>query len=630
MCGIAGMLLASGREVDPSDVEAMGRTLEHRGPDNFGSFVQGHYGVSHTRLSILDLSDAGNQPFRDGRYSLIYNGEIYNFLELRQQLIARGISLRSTSDTEVLFQHLITFGVEPTLPRLNGMFAFTFYDAHNDTLYVCRDRLGIKPLVYTLRNGDFFWASEVKALRPAVDVEIDPIRVMLSSAVQFDGRNAKTVFRGVRNVEPGTYLVVKPGQAPVAHVYHDFADEISESEYRRLDKLSMPDVVEQLRELMVNSLRGMLLSDAPMGVFASGGVDSSLIAAMALQQKPGLSLFTSNVVGKNSEIEDARLLSRAIGTHLHEADYSPEYVLDRWARATWYYEAPIIQHMNALPLGDVAELARRQRVKAVLTGEGSDELFLGYSNYVAKRYRKFGAPVEWMKSMYGIVPPARRYLFPKKGSDMNRFFSDLAGDFEAEQNRSKFDQAYSFLPEDKRRDQLSTPRLLQFHLASLLHRNDRMGMMAGIESRFPFLDNHILRFGLNLPARFKIERIRKIHNRRHPFLLDKAIVRHVCEGVVPNEILHKIKVGFPTNSLETLVLKPDFFKGGYVEEVFELTGANLERLMSKEKMFFAARMASVEVFGRLFAYEQKPEEVTAHLQSYAHVDPALQTRWAIT
>lgn len=630
MCGIAGMLLAPGRTVDRHRLEAMGHTLDHRGPDNFGCLVADHYGVSHTRLSILDLSSAGNQPFVDDRYSLIYNGEIYNYLDLRDELLDMNIELESTSDTEVLFRHLALFGVEKTLSKLNGMFAFTFFDSHEDVLYVCRDRLGIKPLVYTCRNGDFFWASEVKALKTVVDVTVDPIRLMLSSSVLFDGRGRKTVFRDVDNVEPGTFLVVKAGQQPRAHRYHDFADEISESDYRRLDRLEMRDVVDNLRELLEASLRGMLLSDAPMGVFASGGVDSSLIAAMAFRQKSGLSLFTADVVGQYSEVEESRLLSRVVGTSLYEAAYPEDAMLDRWARATWYYEAPIIQHMNALPLGDVAQLARETGVKAVLTGEGSDELFLGYPNYVARRYQKLGAPVAALKAMYGIIPSVRRYLFPRGESDMNQFFPRLMTNFEEDLNRAKYDDAYAFVPERRRKDHLSTTELMEFHLASLLHRNDRMGMMAGIESRFPFLDNDIVRFALNLPARFKIQTVPRVHNRRHPFLLDKAIVRHLSEGIVPREILHKVKIGFPTHAHQSLVLQSKFFTGGYVEEVFDLTPQGRDELMSERNMFFAARMASVEVFGRLFEYGQSPDEVTDHLRTFAHIDPSLHTRWAIT
>ena len=203
------MLLAPGKRVDDARLTQMGATVEHRGPDNFGSYVRENYGVAQTRLSILDLSDAGNQPFFDDRYSLVYNGEIYNFVDLGEQLLAQGVRFEGTSDTEVLFHHLIKFGVDATLRVLQGMFAFSFFDSREHTLYLCRDRLGIKPLSYTSHDGDLFWASEVKALASACPVEIDPVRLLLSTNLQFDGRNDHTAFHNVDNVPPGSYLVIR-------------------------------------------------------------------------------------------------------------------------------------------------------------------------------------------------------------------------------------------------------------------------------------------------------------------------------------------------------------------------------------------------------------------------------------
>ena len=626
MCGIAGMLLGKGKIADRLRVEAMGWTLVHRGPDHFGCYADQNYAVSQTRLSILDLSAAGNQPFVNDRYTLVYNGEIYNYLDLRENILDQNINLEGTSDTEVLFHHLICFGVEATLKKLKGMFAFSFYDSEEEVLFVCRDRLGIKPLVYIRQDDDFFWASEVKALAKVANVEIDPIRLLISADYMFDGRNEQTVFRSVKNVLPGSYLVVKAGQEPVSHSYHDLTEEISEDYYKSLDKLTLPEVVNRFNELLEQSIRSMLISDAPMGVFASGGIDSSLIAAMAFQQKPELSLFTSNVVGKYSEIEDARLLSRAIGTPLHEADYGHDQILSTWARSTWFYEAPIITHVNALPLGEVAELARQEKVKAVLTGEGADELFLGYPIYVARRYKKLTMPVDLLIKLYGVIPSARRFLFPKDTSNIHSFFAQLISNFEEKINEDKFVNAYGFLPESKRQDQIATTTLIRSHLISLLHRNDRMGMMAGIESRFPFLDDEIIRFALNLPVKFKIRRTGKVHNRRHPFLMDKAIVRETCKGNIPDAIANKVKMGFPTHGHQSMVVQSGFFDDGYLEDVFQLSKSGKEQLLSSNWRFFAAKLASLEVFGRLFEYEHSPEEITEHLQKFVTIDQTLSSK----
>ena len=629
MCGIAGVLRPPGQVVDQAALERMGGALRHRGPDNAGSFSDRNYGIAHTRLSILDLSPAGNQPFVDGRYSLVYNGEIYNYPDLRQELLDRGVELTGTSDTEVLFRLLILDGVDRTLPRLRGMFAFSFHDAEEQTVYLCRDRFGVKPLVYRYRDGELLWASEVKAISRACPLEIDGTRLLQSITAMFDGRGEHTVFRHVRNVPAGSYLVAHAGEAPVAHRYHRWTDEIDEAAYRELNALPMGAIVERFEALVRTSVKRMLLSDAPMGVFVSGGIDSSLIALTAVAEDPDLALFTANVVGRYSEIEDARLLSRSLGADLHEASYRPDDVLREWPRATWHYEAPLVAHMNSMPLAVTAELAQRTGVKAVLTGEGSDELFLGYAPYVARRYRKLAAPVNLMIKAYGLVPGARRFLFPRPDSRAAQFFPKLLSDFEEDAAKDGFEDAYGFLPPGKRRDHLSTTSLLTSHLASLLHRNDRMGMLAGIESRFPFLDEDLVRFALNLPAKFKLRPVPRIYNRRHPFLMDKAVVRHAAKDLLPRALTSKVKFGFPTYAHHSLVIDKGFFDGGFVEETFELSKAAEEQLVSDRYRYFGALLASVEVFGRLFEHRSTPDEVKEHLERHVRIDETMNSKVAM-
>ncbi|WP_413717403.1 asparagine synthase (glutamine-hydrolyzing) [Silicimonas sp. MF1-12-2] len=628
MCGLAGILCGTDRELDPSVLFKMGEALIHRGPDNTGVHTEGRFGVVHTRLSIIDLSDAGNQPFRNSRFTLVYNGEIYNYLELRDDLEKRGIAFDGASDTEVLFHALIEFGVDGALRRLRGMFAFAFFDGREQILFLCRDRLGIKPLHFLEKNGDMYFASEVKAIAQATSVDIDPIKLLFSAAYMFDGSSQQTVFRGIRSVLPGTYLTVRPGQAPKSHTYYHLSEDISAEEYRQHERASREEIDARFVGLLDTSIQRMLMSDAPMGVFASGGIDSSLIAAMALEKNPELRLFSANVVGKYSEIEDARLLSREIGSPLAEAKFGEDRLNFSWARSTYYYELPIVTHFNALPLGDVAEVARRENVKAVLTGEGADELFLGYPVHVARRYQKLKLPVELMIRLYGIVPMVRRYLFPKEEGNMFVNFGKLVSNFEEEIDEARFEAAFAFLPKAKRSDQLATAKLLRCHLPSLLHRNDRMGMMASIESRFPFLDEDIIRFALNLPARFKIRTVPRIHNRRHPFLVDKAIVRQACVGRVPDAIAKKVKMGFPTFGHQSMVVKPGFFDGGFIEDVFELSGAGKAELLSAENRFFAAVFASLEVFGRLYGLGESQEAVTEKLNRYIEIDQSLSSKAA--
>ncbi len=508
------------------------------------------------------------------------------------------------------------------------MFAFSFFDAREQTVYLCRDRFGVKPLVYRSRDGELIWASEVKAIAEARALDIDGTRLLQSIGAMFDGRGEHTVFRHVRNVPAGTYLVARAGEPPVAHRYHRWTDEISEKSYRELDSQSRSSIVERFEALLQTSVKRMLLSDAPMGVFVSGGIDSSLIALTAVAEDPDLALFTANVMGRYSEIDDARLLSRSLGAELHEVSYRPDDVLREWSRATWHYEAPLIAHMNSMPLAVTAELAQRTGVKAVLTGEGSDELFLGYAPYVARRYRKLAAPVNLMIKAYGLIPGVRRYLFPRPDSRVAQAYPKLLSNFEEDTAKASFEEAYGFLPPSKRRDHLSTTTLLTSHLASLLHRNDRMGMLAGIESRFPFLDEELVRFALNLPTKFKLRPVPRIYNRRHPFLMDKAVVRHAARDLLPRELTSKIKFGFPTYGHHSLVIDKQFFEGGYVEDEFGLSQEAVEQLVSDRFRYFGALLASVEVFGRLFEHRSTPDEVSAHLQRNIRIDEAMDSKKA--
>ena len=506
------------------------------------------------------------------------------------------------------------------------MFAFSFFDAEAQTVYLCRDRLGVKPLVYRYRDNELFWGSEAKAITGVCRLEIDRTRLLQSTGSLFDGRGEQTVFRHLKNVPPGGYVMARAGQPPTLHRYHEWTDEVSESTYRELNAESMPAIVQRFVLLMRASTKRMLLSDAPMGVFVSGGIDSSLIATLAYDEDPELALFTADVVGKYSEVEDARRLAGSLGAHLHEATYGRDDVLREWSRGTWHYEAPLINHMNALPLGVTAELAHRTGVKAVLTGEGSDELFLGNPPYVARRYKGLAAPVELLIKMYGVVPGVRQYLFPRDDSKVDLFFPKLTTNFEHEAVEARFTEAYAFLPPSKRGDHLSSSRLLTSHLVSLLHRNDRMGMMAGIESRFPFLDEDVVRFGLNLPAKFKIRRVPRVFNRKHPFLMDKALVRQAASDVLPRDLTSKVKFGFPTYSHHSLVIDKGFFAGGYVEDAFELSEGAQEQLVSDRFRYFGALMASVEVFGRLFESGHTPDQVTSHLEQHVRVDETLDSK----
>ncbi len=367
----------------------MGQTMTHRGPDNFGLSTSGRVAMSHNRLSHLDLSNAANQPFGDQDHLLSYSGEIYNFKEIRSRLQDEfGIVFTTTSDTEVLYHALIEYGIEKCLKALQGMFAFGFYDKSRDTVFLARDRLGIKPLYYLESGSEVYWSSEIKAIAQTLDLAPDPIRTFLAVNNMGEKSTEYTLFKGLRSVKPGTYLEINAHGQPKSTTYYDVLEDFDSDLHRSLSKQSAGSVVAHFDDLFNDSIKRMLVSDAPVGAFVSGGIDSSLVSAIATNCSADLKLFTANVVGKYSEFDDVKVLAKHLHQEVFEYKFEPQMMLRDWAHATYHYDCPIVIHVNAIPFAGVAQLARDNGIKAVLTGEGADELFLGYPALLARRYEK--------------------------------------------------------------------------------------------------------------------------------------------------------------------------------------------------------------------------------------------------
>lgn len=618
MCGIAGIQLKASGQVQEEWLRSMGEKQRHRGPDDFSIFIKGNVGFAHNRLSILDLSAAGNQPFRNERYVLTYNGEIYNYQELQEELIKEGVRFKSTCDTEVLFYYLIRHGVLKTLQSIKGMFAFSFCDLEDGTVYLCRDRLGIKPLYWKYDSSGLYWASEVKAMMGVTKIEPDPVKTLFSMASIADHSNFYTVFREVLRVVPGHYLACKPGEPPQDVEYYDINQEVDESYYRELDQLPFPEVCRLFNRLLQTSVRQMLMSDAPMGVFISGGVDSSLIAALAVGSKKEISLFTADVTGKHSEYQDTKALSERLGNPLHAFHFLPEMMLSKWAVATWFYGAPLITHTNSIPFSCVAALAREKGVKAVLTGEGSDELFIGYPLAIMKTFRPFlTETLDSFRKALSVCFPVLRRPSSQGARSMNAFLNLLVQDFERQRLREKGVQSYAFLSSDRAAEShYLSIQMIREGLIALLHRNDRMGMMASIESRFPFLDEPILHFAVNLPLKMKQRWGLKIYDPKHPFLVDKAIVRQTALDYLPEKMAFKRKSGFAMYGHKNIHVKPGYFSGGYAADLLRMTPEAEAHMLRMQDPYFIAKLVSVDIFGRIFSYRESTEQVQERISRF--------------
>jgi asparagine synthase (glutamine-hydrolysing) len=599
----------------------MGQLMTHRGPDNFGFTVLDGVTMSHNRLSVIDLSDAANQPFSNGDYLLSYSGEIYNFRELRTKLVKEHrIEFRTTSDTEVLFHLLIHEGVEAAVRQTRGMFAFAFYDRRAGDLYLARDRMGIKPLYYYCDRENLYWSSEIKAIAKVLNLSPDPIRTLFAANNTAEKSKDLTLFKGVLAVRPGTFVKLGRRDGPRQVTYYDLLDDLDADYYAELKKMSATDVVAEFESLFIKSVRAMLVSDTPIGAFVSGGVDSSLITATAIREKADLSLFTANVVGKNSEIADVKTLTAHLHKNYHEYRYEPEMMLRDWAEVTYHYDSPIVIHVNAIPFSNVARLARDAGIKVVLSGEGADELFLGYPRLLSKRYETLAKlPVSAIRAAYRLLPRIEKHLFPDNRNSPLGFINNLVQGFEETRIR---EEAFDKLPGELRSDreaQLDTLTMMREHLLTLLYRNDRMGMMSSVEVRFPFLDEALVKFAINLPAKFKIGHSSRLHNVKHPFLVDKWIVRKTAEKYLPQALVRKKKQGFPVMGLRDVRVGEKFFKNGWVEDALTLGTDTQKYLIKSQDPYYIGKLASVEIFGRIFGMGQSPDQVRDHLSANVQI-----------
>lgn len=616
VCGIAGKIVRSNSEVDASELWQMASTLDHRGPDSSGVWTGPGVGFAHTRLSLLDLTDAARQPWVAHGDALVFNGEIYNFRELRSQLLARGRCFESTSDTEVLFASLQMDGVEPTLRSIRGMFAFAFYEGSTRRTYLARDRFGIKPLAFVDTSDGVCFASEVKALMAVADPRVDETLTLLALRTLGDKFQSRTLFSNVSMVAPGSVVTVLDGRVVENRNYAQLLDVIDEGRYRQLEKATFSEVCEELDLLLRRSVGLMRVADAPLGTFLSGGIDSGLILALASQGADGMYAFTSDVLGPGSERGAAEEAARRIGVPLAASEFAPSDWVRDWVIATWHLETPVITNPSALPFRRVAEVAHAHDYKAVLTGEGADELFLGYPRLASAGLERLaGAPIATIRRVYRRVPGLLDALLNERDWASAEFVKGVAGGFEDSALEQAAVDRYGFLgSHQSARLHAASARMAQSSLQALLQRNDRMGMAASIESRFPFLDEEVVGFSLNLPTRWKIRHSWRIHNPKHPFLVDKAPIRALAARYLSRDAVNRRKSGFATPGLRAVDIRSGAFRDGWIASTFG-AGSSFDRQIDDwPQRYDVAKLLSIEIFGRLFALREPIDQVHHYVQ----------------
>jgi asparagine synthase (glutamine-hydrolysing) len=555
MCGIAGILNNDPRvAVDPARLLRMSDSLAHRGPDGRGHMIDGPIGLAHTRLAIIDVT-GGQQPMcnEDGSIRIVYNGEIYNHETLRRGLQARGHTYRTRSDTESIL-HLYEEAGAQVVNQLQGMFAFAIWDRRLGRLLLARDRLGIKPLYYALTETGLVFASEIKALlasglvRAAFDESVLPEYL----AMRFVA-GERTFFRRVRKLLPGTVMSWTRADGLHTQRYWHLPSPADAATNER-------HVIAQTRALLETAVTSHLMSDVPLGVFLSGGIDSTVLTALvARAAKSRVKTFAVGFdePGAN-ELPYARLAAGRLGTEHRDVTMTAATFVSALPRLIWHEDEPIA-FPSSIPLHFVARLAS-EHVKVVLTGEGADELFLGYNRYrvtswnarLGRPYwtsvprairRQVRAVVRALPQWAGRIP--RRTFIALEPDIRDLYFENFAvfplsmqqgllrrDLIEADDPYTVELRAFNEAPGDLL-DRLTRVDL-QTYLLELLMKQDQMSMAASIESRVPFLDDRLVEYLVTIPGRLKL-----------PGWRSKAILRDAVEDLIPAEIMNRPKRGFP-------------------------------------------------------------------------------------
>ena len=554
MCGIAGLVRLDGGAPDGWILDRMHRVMAHRGPDGVGRYLDGPVGLAHRRLSIIDLSEAAAQPMpnEDDSVVLVYNGEIYNFPDLRRELESLGHRFRSRTDSEVLVHGYEEWG-EAVVERANGMFAFALWDRKRQRLLLARDRHGVKPLYWYARGGVFIFASEIKAIleHPGVAREIS--YPALNEYFSFQNvLTDLTLFDGIRLLPPATILTVGPDDPIRTRAYWDYPFDGEPLE------VSEEEAAEETHRLFVKAVKRQLISDVPVGAYLSGGMDSGSITAVAGTRLDRLRTFTAGFdLSSASGLElgfDERRSAELMSNHLKTEHY--EVVLH--AGDMEHVLPELIWHLEDLRVGQcypnyyVARLASRF-VKVVLSGAGGDELFGGYP---WRYYRGIGSTDrdDYMRRYYDfwqrLVPDdEKRQLFNEP--TLRRIGEVSAFD----QFRAVFD---GYGRDISGREEYVSASLyfeLRTFLPGLLIVEDKLSMAHGLETRVPFLDDDLVDFAVKLPTRHKVGSLdntpsvdENAAGKRQRWELEtsegKAVLRRAMAHIIPSEVANRTKQGF--------------------------------------------------------------------------------------
>lgn len=602
MCGIVG-IIQKDKPVDFSTLEDMCNSLSLRGPDAGNLWIKDNIGLGHRRLSIIDL-ETGDQPMmtEDKNLIIVYNGEVYNFKELREELIKAGYNFTTSSDTEVVLKGYLHFGIDKLLLRLEGMFAFALYDKLKEEAFIVRDKFGEKPLYYCEENNSLQFASELKALKSKFNKnEIDEIGLNFFLSLSYIPA-PYTIYKGIKKLKPGNYLHINKNKEVKSFEYYNLQKQLKDY----IPESDFDNASRKLNKLLSDSVKKRMVSDVPVGAFLSGGIDSSIVSSlMANHSNDPINTFS---IGFNEKAYDESQRAQIIADRIksnhktHFLDYKD--VVELVDEIVLYFDEPF-GDSSALPSYYVAKLAR-ESVKVVLTGDAADELFGGYEKYLSQYYiskfkklPKFSQKL--FKSIIQIIPHtkitnsllrkikkvinnAEKSEFDVHYNMMCLGFNDLERNAILKNNlyvdniKSEVNETYkSFKSSTVMEKGFYTD--LKFVLeGDMLTKVDRVCMMNSLEARVPFLDSRIVELAYNIPLSFKIKGRNKKYILKETFrnLLPPATVNFRKKGFgVPVDSWFKNELRNEISSLlsKELIIEQGIFN---YEEVKKLLDEHLD------------------------------------------------------
>lgn len=535
MCGVVGQI--SQKTVDQCTLEKMTHALAHRGPDGTATCLlhDGQVGLGHTRLKVIDLSDAADQPMHKHGRTVVFNGEIYKFIELRAELIGKGYTFQTSSDTEVLISAFDAWGIG-ALQKLNGDFAFILCQPDGEII-AARDRMGVKQLLYSIVPDGVVLASEAKALfkHPEIRAEPDMQTILSDLTFGFWSDKTDTYFKGIKHVPPGTYLRIKNGSVTL-HEYWEF--RAAGYLHAAPPDVSEATLVDNIHATFLDSVRQQTISDAPLGVLLSGGLDSSLIATAVVREtdKP-ITAFTLEYPGERLEdLEMAQLLARTIGLEQKLVQVLPEDVNEHRIDQLTYHMEEALWDMAYISVNANYRAAREQGIKVILNGQGADELWLGYYDFYdlyrlpADQYEKSAFAEHWFARSFlrGLVDEKR--LRDTIETNLTRNYDPYLG----------MDDPLARI----------TAFSANTHLQSMLMQEDRLAMAEGVECRVPFLDYRLVELSFAATSALKLKDDR-----------EKYLLRKIGENLLPEPILRRKKSIFPIPTRRDPSLSREFMIG---------------------------------------------------------------------